>query len=145
MGEPEPEWSLMEWDLFDPESPPSVRARGQSLRDGLRALWELTLEEGVNARGVKTLASFTLRWEGEPPRAAGDASIPVDVTGNPELLKLRRWVSDQRGDLLTRLAELHLRLLQSDARWIAGGGEAQAEAREILARAGRLDSPVLLG
>jgi len=138
-------WRLMEWDLFDRESPPNVRASGQSLREGLRALWKLTLEEGVNERGVKTLASFTLRWEGEPPRAAGDAWIPVEVTGNPELLKLRRWVSEDRGDLLTRLAELHLRLLQSGARWTAGGGEAQAEAHEILARVGRLDSPVLLG
>jgi hypothetical protein len=67
------------------------------------------------------------------------------VNGNPELLKLRRWLSDERSDLLTRLAELHLRLLESSARWTAGGGTTQEEAREILARAGRLDSPALLG
>ena len=72
-------------DLFDRDSTPSLEAGFSTIPEGLKALWDHVLGEGVQDDGRPTFTDFQLRLEGKRP-----ISLPRDPHANPALAALRR-------------------------------------------------------
>ena len=110
-------WTLWHRDTFDRDAPDSVAARGTNILNGLYQLWKYTLREGLTDSGDASFGAFHLAW-GET--AGTTAAVWVEPFGNAELKKLRRWAEEVGEDaLLSRIAALHLTLLQKSGRWTA--------------------------
>lgn len=97
-------WSLFALDLFDRESEPHLDQRGSGLERGLLALWQKTLEEGVQDGGAPTFTAFRLDLAG-----GRQEDIPRDPRANPALAALRAQRHDP--EVLEGLVREHLERL----------------------------------
>jgi hypothetical protein len=131
-------WRLWYRDLFDREMPPQVEAKGTNILNGLYQLWKHTLTEGVDEKGTQTFSVFRLTWGEVNATTSADeisADAGVQPFDNSALVKLKLWAGTIGQDtLLWRIAERHLRLIQSGV----GGYTA---ARELLTKIEAMTDP----
>lgn len=131
-------WTLWSFDTFDRDSEPSVEASGPRFTDGLSALWEHALLEGIDDAGNATFSYFALDW-GRTVAERADAAI--QPFGNTAAARLRQWLqSDEanRAAVLRRLALWHYDLLKHSPRWQASAIAIGEEARQLLAAVAEL-------
>ncbi len=85
-------WTLWYSDLFDREMPAQKQLSGTGFLNGLVALWNYTLSEGIVEDGRGSFSHFTLSCSEVIWGLHGDFLIPVSsTTTNPVLAKLRVW------------------------------------------------------
>lgn len=126
-------WTLWYSDTFDRDSEPSVEETGERFVDGLIALWQHTLAEGIDEAGNATFSSFWLSWGNSMAERADAAVQPF---GNTTHARLREWMlcdTETREAVLRRLAFWHYDLLRHSPRWQASAVAVGEEARQMLA------------
>jgi len=113
---------------------------------GLYELWLYTLKEAILDNGNASFSRFQLRW-------GNTASTRVDVYVEPfdnlSLMKLRLWAhlmsqnseEERKEAILSRLAQLHFKLLLKSSRWNAAAIDWSAESRELLAHVELMKDP----
>jgi len=82
---PKVSWQLWSNDYFDRDAPPFLEMEGEGIVEGFIALWQNTLEEGVQDNGRTTFTGFTLQSQ------QGQFILPRDPLMNSELARLRMW------------------------------------------------------
>lgn len=137
------EWELWYVDVFDREMPPVLEASGRGIVEGLVALWEHTLDEGIVDDGNASFSRFGLSWGKTHLETASVYVTPFD---NHTLAKLRRWVvhasdPEQRPALLGQLAQLHLQLLRRSDRWTVRALINNEESEQLLSCVEPMDHP----
>lgn len=126
-------WTLWCSDTFDRETEPSPEESGELFADGLSALWQHALLEGIDEAGNATFTYFSLAW-GQTVSERADAA--VQPFSNSIHLRLREWLlrdADTRAAVLRRLALWHYDLLRHSPRWQASAVAIGEEARQLLA------------